>query len=816
MATELGKAYVQIVPSARGISGKIQGAISGEVQSAGASAGSGIVSAIKGAIIAAGIGKFLGASLSEGARLQQSLGGIETLFKDNADKVKAYAKEAYQSTGLSANAYMQSVTGFSASLLQSLGGDTAKAADISNMAMVDMADNSNKMGTSMEAIQNAYQGFAKQNYTMLDNLKLGYGGTKEEMKRLLADAERLTGVKYDINNLSDVYQAIHAIQENLDITGTTAKEASSTFTGSFNAMKASAQNVLGNLSLGEDIKPSLHQLVSTTKTFLVNNLWPMFKNIISGLADVVITEFPKVISKIGELFDNGLKKVFGENRVAIDLFKTAIISLGTAFLVFQGIMKIITLFQAFKKSLIAVKGAVVAFNLVIKANPMVRMISIVMAVAAALIYFFTQTETGKAIFKSVVDFIKNAWNSLVEFFTNLWTDISNSFNTLVEDVKIIWNGLVAFLTTLWETLKTTASLVWQSIVDAIVLVWEMFKNTAMTVWQAIVDTISAVLEPYIAIFSAIWDGMRLAVEIIWESIKALVNVAIEAVKGIIDGVMQILSGDWEGGWNTIKETLNIAWEAMKDIVDTLINTIWGIIKDVWNSIYDTISGILDSIWGKLSDTWNSIVKTVIEAVNNVYNAAKEAWENLKTATSDAVDSVFQFFDRLWNINLFDAGKAILEGFLNGLKSVWGSVQSFVGDIAGWIAANKGPISYDRKLLIPAGSAIMGGLNKGLSESFKTVKNTVSSMAGDIKNQFGTEDVDISVSKELSTELSLSKILNTDFKDNKNIELLVSQVSKVENILQAILDKDVNTYLDGEVLAKDNYARQLKMIKREGI
>ena len=166
-----------------------------------------------GVIAAAGIGKAFTSALSEGAALQQSLGGIETLFKGSADKVKAYANEAYRTTGLSANAYMENVTGFSASLLQSLGGDTEKAADVANMAMVDMSDNANKMGTSMDRIQDAYQGFAKQNYTMLDNLKLGYGGTKNEMERLLADAEKLTGVKYDINNLSDVYQAIHAIQE---------------------------------------------------------------------------------------------------------------------------------------------------------------------------------------------------------------------------------------------------------------------------------------------------------------------------------------------------------------------------------------------------------------------------------------------------------------------------------------------------------------------------------------------------------------------------------------------------------------------------
>ncbi len=170
MATELGQAYVQIMPSAKGISGSISKQLDGESTSAGKSSGSKIVGAIKGVIAVAAIGKAISASLSEGGALQQSLGGVETLFKDNADKVKKYAEEAYKSTGLSANSYMESVTSFSASLLQSLGGDTEKAAEKSNMAMVDMADNSNKMGTSMEAIQNAYQGFSKQNYTIERNL----------------------------------------------------------------------------------------------------------------------------------------------------------------------------------------------------------------------------------------------------------------------------------------------------------------------------------------------------------------------------------------------------------------------------------------------------------------------------------------------------------------------------------------------------------------------------------------------------------------------------------------------------------------------
>lgn len=173
MATNLGKAYIQILPSAKGISEKITKEMQGDIVPAGKNVGNSLMSSIKGAIVAAGIGTLIKDSILEGGKLQQSLGGIETLFKNNADVVKQYANEAYKTTGLSANAYMENVTSFSASLISSLGGDTSKAAKVANMAMIDMADNSNKMGTSMESIQNAYQGFAKKNYTMLDNLKLG-------------------------------------------------------------------------------------------------------------------------------------------------------------------------------------------------------------------------------------------------------------------------------------------------------------------------------------------------------------------------------------------------------------------------------------------------------------------------------------------------------------------------------------------------------------------------------------------------------------------------------------------------------------------
>lgn len=292
--TDLGKAYVQIIPSAEGITGKIQNILDPEGESAGSNFGKKIVGFAKKALVAGAIGKVVKDSLAEGAKLQQSIGGIETLFKKSADKVRDYARVAFKTVGVSANEYMENVTSFSAGLIASVSGDTDKAAEIANMAMIDMADNANKMGSSMESIQNAYQGFAKQNYTMLDNLKLGYGGTQDEMKRLLADAEKISGVKYDIGNLSDVYEAIHVIQQELDITGTTAKEAGETLSGSAAAMKAAFTDLMGNIAIGENVGESLRNLGETISTFILDNLIPMLWNIVKAIPQLIVgifTEF---------------------------------------------------------------------------------------------------------------------------------------------------------------------------------------------------------------------------------------------------------------------------------------------------------------------------------------------------------------------------------------------------------------------------------------------------------------------------------------------------------------------------------------------
>lgn len=316
MATTLGKAYIQIMPSAKGIKAEVEKILDKEIppateqpgeqagQQMGESMGSKLAGVLKKVILAAGFGKVVKESLMAGADLQQSVGGVETIFKQSANIVSTYAKSAYSRAGVSANEYMEQVTSFSASLLQSLGGNTEKAAKYADRAMVDMSDNANKFGTNIGDIQNAYQGFAKSNYTMLDNLKLGYGGTQSEMQRLISDASKMKdvqeelGITVDESSMSfgNVVNAISVMQKSLDISGTTAKEAKTTFSGSLGSMKAAATDFMASLTgvtngSGEavlDVQKSLENLVNSAITFFAGNLVPMAVSIVVTLPTAIV------------------------------------------------------------------------------------------------------------------------------------------------------------------------------------------------------------------------------------------------------------------------------------------------------------------------------------------------------------------------------------------------------------------------------------------------------------------------------------------------------------------------------------------------
>lgn len=327
---EVARAYVTIIPKTDGSAGRVIKSIvdpaAKGASDAGGTAGKNFAGMFKKVLAAAGIGAALKKTIDEGAKLEQSIGGIETLFgtggktiqqfakdagKSVADVTKEYnmlekaqatalknASNAYKTAGLSANDYMETVTSFAASLKAS-GISELEAAKAADAAVIAMSDNANKMGTDMGLIQNAYQGFAKQNYTMLDNLKLGYGGTKSEMERLLSDAEKLSGQKYDISNLNDVFSAIQVVQDELGITGTTAVEAATTLSGSFASMQSAAKNLMANLTLGQDVGPAMQALVESAVTYL-GNLIPAVGNIMVNLPTAIGTALSAGLPVIGQ------------------------------------------------------------------------------------------------------------------------------------------------------------------------------------------------------------------------------------------------------------------------------------------------------------------------------------------------------------------------------------------------------------------------------------------------------------------------------------------------------------------------------------
>lgn len=515
MATELAKAYVQIVPSARGIKGSITNALSGEADAAGSSAGqsfgSKMMGTIKNVIVAAGIGKALSATIAEGAALEQSIGGIETLFKESADKVKQNAAEAYRTAGMSANEYMELTTSFSASLLQSVAGDTTKAADIADMAMQDMSDNANKMGTSMEDIKNAYQGFAKQNYTMLDNLKLGYGGTKTEMERLLADAQKITGVKYDINNLSDVYSAIHVIQEELDITGTTAKEAASTISGSSASMKAAFKNVLGQLTLGQDVGPALQALAQTVTTFLVGNLLPAVWNILSALPEALVTFIQTAVPQLVSTFMQFLPQM------------TASISAGTPQMV-----------NAFIEM---ASEALIQFTwTIIEALPQVL-------------------ETGTKILKSVIGGIASELPGIVSVCLDA---ITGFIGAIIEALPQVLQSGTEILMSLIDGIRTALP---QMLVAAAQAILSMVKGLIQNFPQILSAGFDMIVNLIKGIGNALPDIIAAAGEIagmLWDTILETdwLQLGKDIISGLINGIGAMAGALWDAAVNIARSALD--------------------------------------------------------------------------------------------------------------------------------------------------------------------------------------------------------------------------------------------------------------------
>ena len=629
--------------------------------------------AVAGAAAATAVTALVSKSVGAFADYEQLTGGVETLFGAGGRSVEEYAQsvgksvsdiqgkydslmsaqnavlenanKAYMTAGMSANEYMDTVTGFSASLISSLGGDTNKAADYANLALVDMSDNANKMGTDMESIKNAYQGFAKQNYTMLDNLKLGYGGTQEEMKRLLSDAEKLTGQRYDISSFADITQAIHAIQTQMDITGTTAKEASTTISGSWGSLKAAFQNVLVGLTTGGDMfDQSLDALINTAVTF-GQNIIPAIKGALSGIGYLIEGLAPVIGETIPPLI-NDLAPTLANSAVSL------ILSL------VNGLTQNATQFSECLSNMIIV--AVAGISTVVP-------------------------QLLDAASKIVSNLMQGLTNSMPQIVNGAVTLVEGLVNGLVNNIPLLIMGAVQLVASLANGLIANLP----RIIDAGV--------------NLITGIVSA---SYSMMPQIIQNGMQLVVNLavglvraIPQLIAALPRITGAIVKGFksvnwFDLGLQLIKSIWEGiksigseMWNGVKEKTSELWGGVKNVVSEKLNNIKSTydahgrglkgatfaaiegVKEYYRTGYDAINQLTG---GKLGEVVNAVGEKMevvkgkfSEAFGNVKNTVMTIFENIKNGITEKISAAV------------NKVKEIFGSIADKVSEVWGKIKGII-------------------------------------------------------------------------------------------------------------------------------------------
>ena len=695
--------------------------------------------AVAGAAAATAVTALVSKSVGAFADYEQLTGGVETLFGAGGRSVEEYAQsvgksvsdiqgkydslmsaqnvvlenanKAYMTAGMSANEYMDTVTGFSASLISSLGGDTNKAADYANSALVDMSDNANKMGTDMESIKNAYQGFAKQNYTMLDNLKLGYGGTQAEMKRLLSDAQKLTGQKYDISSFADITQAIHAIQTQMDITGTTAKEASTTISGSWGSLKAAFENTLVGLTTGgEMFDQSLDALVDSAKTF-GQNVIPAITGALSGvgsliesLAPVIVAELPSMVSDIlphlvsatkslvtglisqlpalgkavldaiPSIFD-GMTDVIGESSVGklkgsfeglkntiTDTFSnigpmlkdfceggisTFCDALSTAMDLASGAISVI---EALSPVIGAVAGAIITYKgAVLLWNAAETAKNVVMGISTAAQWALNVAMTANPIGIVIV-----AIGALVGAFIVLWNKSEGFRNFWIN----LWEKVKAIVTSAWEGIKAGFEKIKNGISavkEKVSTMWNGVKEKTSELWGGVKNAVSEKLNNIKSAYDAHGGGLKGATFAAIEGVKEYYRTGYDAINQLTGGKLGEII-------NAVGEKMEVVKSKFGEAFGNVKNTVMTIFENIKNGIVEKITAAVDTVknvFTKISDTVSSVwdkIKSLLKAPKIVQTG---------TVTVMGVDTPIPKFGLDWNAKGGIMTRPTAFGFANG-------------------------------------------------------------------------------------------------------------------------------------------------------
>ena len=726
-------------------------------------------------------------ALDSVGQLEQNVGGVETLFGDAADAVIASADRAYQTAGMSANDYMSTVTSFSASLLQSLGGNTEEAAKVADMAIIDMADNANKMGTSMDMIQNAYQGFAKQNYTMLDNLKLGYGGTKTEMERLLADAEKLTGVKYDINNLNDVYQAIHAVQEEMGITGTTAKEAASTLEGSMASAKAAWDNFMN----GSGDADQLADAFATAADNIVKNLAeiiPRFAETLPALGGAIIAQIPGLVAAIVPAVLSAGQSVLKQLQDAVldfDFAGTAdkVVQMITGFIEGDGLGSLLdtlaTIFTGIVNGISSMLPSLLPALIELISYVVTSLLDQLPAILDCALELILGLAQGiLAALPVLIEALPEVISSIVEFLISAVPQIIDAgielLMALVDALPVIIDALVDALP---QIIKAT--------VTALIAAAPQIAKAGIKLLGALIEAIPVIV---VELAKAVPDIVAAIIDVLAELPGLIGEVFAEIVTDLVEWGQQMLSNASMAMSNMLSQVNSIIQELPGKIWTHLVNAVnkviaWGQqmvsnASTAASNMLSKVSGIIQElpgkIWTHLVNTVNKVVAWGQQMVSNASTAASnmlskvsstlqqlpgKVWDYLSQAAQKVVTwgtqlaqkgaaAATQLFNSIVNglsslpSKMAEIGSNIVSGIWNGISSGWNWLTNKVSNLASSLldAAKDalGIHSPSKEFADEVGRWIMPGVGKGLDKSMPATLKDMKAKAGELVSAMRAE------------------------------------------------------------------------------
>lgn len=729
---------------ASGFGSKLASGIGGAVKTV-AKVGAAAVGAASAAVV--GLTK---QAVESFADYEQLVGGVETLFGDSADFVVRRAKNAFETAGLSANDYMETVTSFSASLLQSLGGDTDAAARVADQAIIDMSDNANKMGSSMESIQNAYQGFAKQNYTMLDNLKLGYGGTKEEMERLLSDAGKLANTEFDISSYADVIEAIHVIQENMGIAGTTAEEAATTISGSLSMVKSAWSNVLTAIGGGDmtDISESIGDLVYSAKTF-GENVIPVVQRSMEGIVQLIQELAPEIAAVIPTLVSDLLPQIVSAGVEILG-------ALGQALTDNVG-----TILDAAGQVIDLLLNAMLDAT----SNGGGQMTSIIQTILS----FFTEKlpqmiEVGAQIIANVAQGISEALPTIIPLAVDL---IMQVVDAIIQNIPLLLdaaNQLVlgladGILTALPLLIERIPELV-QSLVDAIVAGLPILIDGTIQLVMGLVAALPQIIE---AIVEAIPQIITSVIEGILSCLPQLIAGVVELILGLVANLPTIIVSLVEA----IPEIVVSIIEAIIACAPMFVDAVSQIGQAIREMIATSGAGYVQQIGETMSNvlttavTWlqqlperaayfaGEMVGQFIMFIINLPNKITEIFNNVVTSLktfgtkfiTEGPRIASEFGQKLINglqslpSKMLEIGRNIVDGLKNGIVNAWDNMTGVVWDLVqSFIAGLKDYLKIGSPSKVMAdeiGQWIPAGIAVGIEDNMKSLDDAIDGMYRDI-------------------------------------------------------------------------------------